>query len=145
MKKHTWTKSEMIALIEEARTWINTPFRHQGRSRKGVDCIGYLAASANRFGANVELPTDYSLDVDPVRFKNDLKKHFEEIPLSRAIWGDLIVVRYQGKSTHLVLRTPEGIIHASRQYRKVVEHGFEGDWKRGAIMAFRLPGRRIDE
>ncbi len=27
-------------IIDTARTWIGVPWRHQGRSRAGVDCIG---------------------------------------------------------------------------------------------------------
>lgn len=145
MIKHTWTAHEMEQLIEEARAWMNVPFRHQGRSRKGADCIGFLGGVANRFGAALTLPTDYTLNPDPVRFKNDLQKHFQEIPVSRAIWGDLLLIRYRGKSTHLAMRTKEGIIHSSNLYKKVVEHSWEDDWKRGTIAAFRLPGRRIDE
>lgn len=35
------------ALIEEARTWLGTPFRHQGRIRGvGCDCLGLLIGVA---------------------------------------------------------------------------------------------------
>lgn len=30
----------MNALVQQARTYIGTPYRHRGRSRRGIDCAG---------------------------------------------------------------------------------------------------------
>lgn len=32
--------AERMAFIAEARTYLDVRFRHQGRSRNGLDCIG---------------------------------------------------------------------------------------------------------
>ena len=36
----TVTTSDEV--VREARTWVGVPFRHQGRSRSGVDCGGII-------------------------------------------------------------------------------------------------------
>lgn len=30
----------MNALVQQARTYLGTPYRHRGRSRRGIDCAG---------------------------------------------------------------------------------------------------------
>jgi len=143
--KHKWTRTEIKELIEEARTWIDVPFRHQGRSRAGVDCVGILGNAANARGMQLELPTDYAMQVEPQRLIAYLRTHLDEVPVSRAIPGDILLMRFVGRSTHLALRTDKGILHASTESKKVAEHGYEEMWKRRTIAAFRLPGRRVDE
>lgn len=145
MITHTWSRKEIDELIAEARTWIDVRFRHQGRSRAGVDCIGLLAACAAKNGLKIELPTNYTMHVEPKRLIEDLRKYFEEIPVSRAIVGDMLVIRFSGRATHLVLRTDKGIIHSSSEFRKVVEHGYDEEWRRRSVVAFRLPGRYMGE
>ena len=144
MTRH-WSRTDIQALIAEARTWIGVPFRHQGRTRRGVDCIGFLGAVANTCGAVVTLPTDYGMDVDPARFIRGIREWLEEIPISRACEGDFLVIRFKCLGTHLVLRTDVGIIHASTSAGKVVEHNLDRTWERCALTAFRLPGRYTNE
>lgn len=142
---HVWTRTEIKGLIEEARTWIGVRFRHQGRSRAGVDCVGILGNSANARGMVFELPTDYDMRVDPERLIAYLRQRLAEVPVSRMVPGDILLIRYGGRSTHLALRTDKGILHASTEFKKVVEHGYEEKWRRRTIATFRLPGRRVDE
>ncbi|MEE9367048.1 MAG: NlpC/P60 family protein [Dehalococcoidales bacterium] len=145
MTGHVWTRTEIKELIEEARTWIDVRFRHQGRTRGGVDCVGILGNCANARGMTFELPTDYTMQVDPKRLIAYLRQRLTEIPVSRMVPGDILLIRYAGRSTHLALRTDKGILHASTEFKKVVEHSYEEKWRRRTIAAFRLPGRRVDE
>jgi cell wall-associated NlpC family hydrolase len=38
-------------IVAEAETWLNTPFRHQGRLKgQGVDCVGFISEVAREAG-----------------------------------------------------------------------------------------------
>ena len=40
-----------IEIVEEVRSWIGTPFQHQGRLKNvGCDCIGLVVAINKKFG-----------------------------------------------------------------------------------------------
>ena len=38
------------AVVAQARTWLGTPWRHQGRSPRGVDCAGLVVLVARALG-----------------------------------------------------------------------------------------------
>ncbi len=42
--------------IESARTWVGTPFRHQGRGKSGIDCVGLVINVGKDIGA---VPSEY--------------------------------------------------------------------------------------
>ena len=37
-------------IVAEARSWIGVPWRHQGRNRSGVDCVGLAIAVSRALG-----------------------------------------------------------------------------------------------
>jgi len=41
-------------IVEFSRSWIGTPWAHQGRSRSGVDCAGLLVCTAQHFSLDHE-------------------------------------------------------------------------------------------
>lgn len=45
----------IVALL----TWEGEPFRHQGRTRAGVDCAGLTLAGLAEQGVDVDAPADY--------------------------------------------------------------------------------------
>ena len=53
------TRDEIVA---QARTWLNAPYRHQGRSKTdGVDCMGFIIGVAEELGyTTIEAPNRYS-------------------------------------------------------------------------------------
>ena len=48
------------AIIAEARKWIGVPYRHQGRGKFGIDCVGLLIEVAKGVGHPVRAPSAYS-------------------------------------------------------------------------------------
>ena len=38
------------AIIAAARAWLGVPWRHQGRTRQGVDCAGLVVLVGREFG-----------------------------------------------------------------------------------------------
>ena len=49
-----------IEIVEYARTWLGTKWRHQGRSKQGIDCIGLIIRTAEEFGFQYEDSTGYA-------------------------------------------------------------------------------------
>ena len=123
-------------VIEELRTWINVPWRHQGRSRLGIDCIGLVTIAA----AMIEGPAmvakhdrrDYARR--PTRY--DLADAFDvfcdRITLADAQDGDVLVFADGPYPCHVgVAATKDGmrtVIHAAARLRKVKEEPLSDFW-----------------
>jgi cell wall-associated NlpC family hydrolase len=129
-------------LIEAARTWIGVPFQHQGRSRYGVDCAGFVVELMRSAG---QLPYDFR-DVCNYgrRPQGELlelvARHCE--PVSDEQPGLLVLIRWPKDSqpSHTGLITDSTIIHCYQRKRAVVEHSFRGAWRRDMHSMWRLPG-----
>ena len=126
-------------IVSEARTWIGTKFQHQGRTRSGVDCIGYLNEIRNNvFNLDEGLAKTYSLRVPPTMAVAELKRRLIKINKSEALPGDILLFRGLTNSVHLAILTDKGMIHSFMKFGKVVEHGFSAAWKRRLMGAFRF-------
>ena len=96
-----------IAAIAE--TWIDVPFRWQGRVRAGVDCKGLIvgiAAEAGRPEAQSleALAGDYGHKVDPLRLKAGLARLFDRVTDRQP--GDVLLLRMGGLPQHLAIAAP---------------------------------------
>jgi cell wall-associated NlpC family hydrolase len=81
-------------IVAAARGWIGVPWRHQGRSRAGVDCVGLIVVVCRELGLSDYDSTVYGRDPDPTRFLG----HFTAGGATRinpleARNGDLLVFR----------------------------------------------------
>lgn len=125
-------------LINEARAWVGVPFRHQGRSRAGVDCAGLFVCVAGELGLPVPFDrTDYAWEPDDA-LRQTLETHFQR-ENARAP-GDILLMNMGGTPRHVALWTGESIIHAYTPLGKVVEHRIDDRWARRIVAAYRHPG-----
>lgn len=149
--------------VNEARKWLGTPFHHQGRKRGdgirepkgGVDCLGLLIGAADGAGVRVRdgkgrsvaVSTldrrDYGRLPDGDALREALAQVMREVPLEEAGEGEVLLLRFDGNPQHLAIVTEHGgvlgIIHAYAPARKVVEHAFDGSWRKAVSACFRLP------
>jgi cell wall-associated NlpC family hydrolase len=130
------------ALIEEARTWVGVPFRHQGRTRLGVDCAGFLVALMRSAG---ELPPDFRDVHNYARRPNGelltlVARHCVRVPSAAS--GLLVLIQWTGHTqpSHIALLTGSTMIHCYERRRAVVEHSYRGMWCRDTHSLWRLPG-----
>ena len=140
------TAAERDAFIAEARTYLRVPFRHTGRSRRGVDCVGLVAVALAAVGREVADRRDYGRD--PVRdgLREVLVAHFGE-PVAEAQPGDVALMRWHESNgvqlyCHVGILTdyPLGglaLLHAHSQNRQVVEHRLAGPWPRRVVETYR--------
>jgi cell wall-associated NlpC family hydrolase len=131
---------EAPALIENARSWAGVRFLHQGRSRHGADCLGYIAAMLSELGSDTflqELPHNYARSPQSLLIEG-LTRLCRQIPLQPAA---LILFQWPHTpdASHAAVYTGTTMIHAYQSLGKVVEHGFRGPWAKRAVSYWAMP------
>lgn len=132
-------------IIKSARTWINTPFRHQGRIKGvGVDCVNFVSEVARESGIEIEIPHNYRPHEDGTIMLKLLTEHMHIVEEAKP--GDVLALcdealRERGIPRHLVFVTevtPKTtfIIHASE--RGVREHRTDASWIRRIHSIWRI-------
>ena len=96
-------------IAAEAETWINVPFKWQGRVKAGCDCKGLIAGVAKACGrpeadSLPALAGDYGATVDVRRLKAGLADLFD-LATDRQP-GDVLLVRLGGAAQHLAIYAP---------------------------------------
>jgi cell wall-associated NlpC family hydrolase len=127
-------------IIDEARTWLNVRWVHQGRSRAGIDCIGIVIKVAHALGIFAFDTFDYSRQPDPNRLRELLGEHMEKIAIDEARIGDILLMRFEREPQHVAIVSDIGMIHAYAQARRVVEHRLDSLWKSRVVGAYRYKG-----
>jgi NlpC/P60 family putative phage cell wall peptidase len=132
------TREQFVA---EARSWIGTPYQHQGRL-KGIacDCIGLVICTAQALGLTRENPIDYGKRPDG-RLRFSLEQHVEPIPTSEAQAADILLFQWNAVPLHVAIMTDgEHMIHAYLPNRKVVESRIDERIRRQLEAAYHVPG-----
>lgn len=128
------TRAEVIT---ELRTWIGVPWRHQGRSRFGIDCIGLVTVAA----AMIEGPDvvalhdrqDYARTPARYDFAGVFDVFCDRIMFDAVQDGDILVFADGPYPCHVAIAaTLDGrrsMIHAAARLRKVSEELFTDFWR----------------
>lgn len=119
-------------IVAEARTWIGTRYRHQGRRKGvGVDCIGLVGGVALACGvpnASAWLADpdmhNYARTPDPRMLRAACARFFDIVGLDHALPGDVLLFSLEREPRHFALLVAPGrIVHAYALLaaRRVVE------------------------
>lgn len=135
-------------IVEQARRYLGTRWRHMGRSEIGLDCVGLAVRVANDLGLETPREVSYARHPDGTLLPR-FREHLEEIQLAEAQDGDLVVFSQVSHPCHCgLLSTRHGarhVIHAHAGRRKVLEEPL--DQARSIVgiptHAFRLPGVEV--
>ena len=127
-------------IVAQAREWIGVPYLHQGRSRVGCDCLGFIATMLNELGVDLalrNLPLNYGADPQELLVAT-LSRLCRNIALQP---GALVAIKFpHGKfASHAAIYTGDSMIHCYRNVGKVVEHGYRGAWPRLAESIWAMP------
>lgn len=129
-------------IIEEARTWIDTPWRHQGRTDKGIDCVGLVVRVTQALGLNEYDRTDYTRRPDGFDFVSVFRERMDIKAVNQAKSGDLILIANGPYPCHVALVSEKygvlHIIHAAVSHRKVVEEPYDHDLPRKTTHCFQF-------
>lgn len=132
-------------IVAEARSWLDTPFRHQGRVRGvGVDCAGVVVQVGQALGLVEYDTTNYGRQPVPSRMGEILDRYLVRILLQDVQPGDIYWMRF-GDPMHVAIASTledgrAGIIHAYSHIGRCVEHGLDVKWRRRIVRAYRYPG-----
>lgn len=126
-------------VVAEARRWVGVPFRHQGRDRNGVDCVGLPIIICKKFNL---LPAGFEAvgysRLPTGEIVSRIQDHCSL--LDRPIAGCLIVIAWGKLAAHVGVFTGETMIHSYQSVGSVVEHGYRGRWVRLTHSLWALPG-----
>lgn len=123
------------AIVAEARRWLGVRFRHGGRSRDGVDCLGLLMAV---YG--VDGPGDYDRRPGITYSFSQASRFADRINHTEAGPGDVAQMCYAGHPVHFGIMSPVGVIHAAAMLRKVVEHAIITKGEGRVVACWRIKG-----
>ena len=133
-------------IVEIARSWLNVPWRHQGRTRLGVDCVGLITIPAKTLGLSDYDFFDYERipGQDPEKFLVHFRKTCRQIfPVTAAREGDILIFTDRRFPVHAGIKASlEGfpsVIHATMAYYRVRETRFTSDWEKALQYAFAYP------
>lgn len=125
-------------IIEQARTWLGTRFRYQGRIKKntnkngGVDCLGLIIGVCDELnytynGKSLKYydTIEYSTKPDYNLLKTMFKKFFKEKEIKDISIGDIVLKQISTNQYHLMFYTGTTFIHASAITKSVVEHNVD--------------------
>lgn len=131
------------AFVTAARCYVGVPWRHLGRGRTGVDCIGLVLLAAREAGVELPDPAPYAREPQGTRLPEGILAHATRV--AEASLGDVLLFRlglYGGHvgiaSTHPAWGVP-ACLHAYAPRKQVVEQPMDGELRAALLGAFRLP------
>lgn len=131
-------------IVSEARTWIGTPWRHQGRTKQGIDCAGLVVKVAHTLQFTDFDILDYARNTRGMEFMRYFGEHMDEIPIVQVQEGDVILFRDSKFPCHsAIVSSKQGekhIIHAYARRKQVIEEPLTEDWRSLWVAAFRFRG-----
>ena len=134
-------------IVAAARSWIGTPYRHQGRGRAGLDCVGLLVEVANDMRHPVDAPTAYSNQPQGWQLTKPCDDQlWKPKRQDKLIPGDLAVFTGWSPSEpqHFAF-VGEGargisIIHSFSKFDRVLEQPWNKFWTKNYWCLYNLPG-----
>ncbi len=133
-------------IIEEARSWIGTPYHHQAsRKTVGCDCLGLVRGVWRAvIGDEPEQIAAYSSQWAEMSADEQLAKagfrHFDSIEIDAFVPGDLILFRWRSHlpAKHIaIVSDAQKMIHAQDGV-SVCEVPITPWWRRKIAYAFRF-------
>ncbi len=133
----------MISIISQTKTWLNTPYQHQGRLKGiGVDCSGLVIGVArelwlkNKYGQPIQDISGYPRILKPDFLAAALLEQFE--PTQHPQPGDIILFRIKRTPQHLGLLTQDSFMHAYAEVGRVVETRWDDYWRERVIAYYKF-------
>ncbi|KGM34771.1 NlpC/P60 family protein [Inquilinus limosus] len=133
-----------MRLVEAARGYLDVKWRHMGRSRFGIDCVGLVLLAARDLGHLVEDVPEYVRGAHGYDVVREIAARTRPASLG-ALREDLIILfRESIYPCHcgILGAGPHGwtLVHAHAKSGKVVEDPYDF-WAELATHAFALPDR----
>lgn len=146
------------AVIDEARTWIDTPFHHQAALKGvGCDCGGLVRGVGEASGVMSMDRTIWRRFANYGRVPNPRRMERTLAAFMTCVWrresggsmpmlpADVLWLEWRHDlPMHLAIVANQGqrvtIIHALSDIGRVVEHGLTDEWRSRVFAVWRYPG-----
>jgi cell wall-associated NlpC family hydrolase len=129
-------------LVELARSYIGTPFHHQGRVPKvGLDCAGLVICCLKELNTPIDDVSGYARVPSSNTFTNHINKFYYEIDREEIQEGDLVTFVFRTEPQHIAIISniePVRIIHAHSAAHGVVEVDLDDIWQSKVYKYYRM-------
>lgn len=144
----------MSRLVGQARTYLDVPYKHRGRSRMAVDCAGLLVLCHADLGDSVPDIKRYGREphkdglmagvIAALGYPVWTGRPGSVVPRELLQPGDEVVMRFVREPHHLGIIGDDKIhglslIHCYGDIGRVVEHGLDLTWQKKICAVFRKP------
>ena len=140
-------------LVQEARTWVGTPYHHQARVKGvGVDCANLIAGIAEACGYEPVILQPYSTQWHLHNSEEKLLNILESYGCTATTLeeqfgnyeGSIITFKFGHVSSHVgIFTSPNTFVHADVRIGKVTEVSLNGQWANHFSGIYKLPERTI--
>lgn len=127
----------MMCVVEAARAYRGVPWRHQGRSRTGMDCAGLIVLAYRDAGVELKDLIGYTRHPWRDGLVGALRDNFKSVEGAPQP-GDVLLFRVTKEPQHLAIATDRGMIHSHVGSPGVVEHGMDAYWLDRLVGVYRL-------
>lgn len=128
------TDEDRAQIVREARSWLGTPFHHQGRVKGvGVDCAGVAVEVAKACGLEWSDAQGYGRLPYRGLFTKTIEAVTDPVDLADVLPGDLMVFTWRDDPQHVAIVTRVGstiqMVHAWQQATVCAENVFDETWR----------------
>ena len=132
-------------IVEQARTYIDARWQHQGRLPDRMDCVGLVVLVGTALGMEHYDITGYRRTPEGVSLlRHLLSAGFTRKPVGDRQPGDLMAFRDTSQPCHVAILGERGgeetIIHASAGKKKVLEEPYDHEWPTKLVACYNFPG-----
>lgn len=135
----------MSALVAAARSYLGTPFRHRGRTRRGLDCVGLIWRAYADLGHMLVDRRVYGREPHADGLREALCSALGPPLLATEAWqpGDVALIEFDGVPHHVglfgdYLYGGLSLIHSYGEIGGVVEHRLDDEWRMRVLAVHRL-------
>lgn len=133
--------TERRAFIDAARACIGVPFRHRGRTERGLDCIGLLVVALHAAGRIPQDRRSYGRAPDRDRLREAVREHFGD-PVDAPQPGDIVLMRWTDRPQHVAIvgdyaHGGLSLIHSDNAFGAVTEHRYAAPWVARVVEIYR--------
>lgn len=142
----------MSRLVDQARTWIDVPYVHQGSNKHGADCRGFICGVFAELGVKIEDYRTYGQEADPELLLSKLREAFGDevarapVQHDHLLAGDIVLFRFPKTKVprHLAIiadRPGGGLnfIESNGNERRVIERRLDDKYRAHITHVFRRP------
>jgi cell wall-associated NlpC family hydrolase len=132
----------MSRLVESARKYRGVRFVHRGRRASKLDCVGLVWRAFRDIGVDVPCPNDYGREPQHERFRAAIEEALgPPIALDQLQPGDVVTLKSLRHPHHVAIVCDHpnglGLIHASGEHGRVVEHRLDPSYFARIVTAHR--------